>query len=74
MNTDDEPIPTDDEIEKWVGENLFHVWKNKVDKELVRMCGIESEFLPDVDYYGMWSTGDTPKEAAEYAFQYAKGN
>lgn len=52
----------------------FSQWKTEVDRELVKLCDIPSEFLPDVDYYGMWKTGQTPKEAADYALEYAKGN
>lgn len=52
----------------------FHIWKVLVDRHLVKMCEVSSEFLPDVDYRGMHASGDTPKEAAEYALEYARGN
>lgn len=55
-------------------EQSFSQWKKEVDEEIAARCGMISDDLPDVDYRGLYQTGDTPAEAAEYAIQYANEN
>jgi len=55
-------------------QETFEQWKKKVDVELRKLCGMIGDDLPDVDYYSLYNSGDTPKEAAEYVFQYAQEN
>ena len=50
----------------------FRDWRKAVDGELVRLCGLPSSALPDVDYWGLYVTGDTPEEAARFALDNAK--
>ena len=49
----------------------FDAWKQAVDRIILQMCGMCSEDIPDVDYYGMYQCQDTPKEAAKYAVKNA---
>lgn len=41
----------------------FDQWKRMVDTLLTDSCGLDSESLPDVDYYTWWSAGVTPDAA-----------
>jgi hypothetical protein len=50
----------------------FQHWRIRVDEELVARCGLPGDALPDVDYWGLYLTGDTPEQAAEYVIQNAK--
>jgi hypothetical protein len=49
----------------------FEKWKEEVDRKLIKLCGLDSGCLPDVDYWGLYQTGDTPIEAAKYALEEA---
>lgn len=42
----------------------FVLWKNQVNEELVQVCGLVSDDMPDADYYGMFEDGLSPREAA----------
>lgn len=42
----------------------FKEWMKQVDKELVRICGMASDDLPDVDYWSRWESGQRPISAA----------
>lgn len=55
-------------------EKHFREWMEGVDRELVRMCGIDSGSLPDVDYRSMFDEETDPTEAAKYVIEYAKEN
>lgn len=50
-------------------ETSFANWKCEVDKILIKVVGLPSEHLPDVDYRGLYNTGNSPKEAAEFCIQ-----
>ena len=53
-------------------ETTFAAWKKEVDAVLRRKTGMPSSALPDVDYWGLYVTGNTPEEAADFAYQNAK--
>lgn len=53
-------------------EYSFETWKRQVDAVLLKHTGLTSDDLPDVDYRGLYATGDTPSEAAHYVVQNAK--
>jgi hypothetical protein len=55
-------------------EQTFKQWKAEVDEEIAAQCGMISDDLPDVDYRGLYETGNTPAEAADYAIEYANEN
>lgn len=49
-------------------DNLsFDAWKALVDKEVQKRIFVGCDDIPDVDYRGLWSSGDTPEDAAEFA-------
>lgn len=52
-------------------DETFSAWKRAVDEELRRRVGMPSSCLPDVDYWGLYTTGDTPQMAAQYALDEA---
>lgn len=52
----------------------FEQWKAKVDAEVYKLVFLSCDDLPDVDYYSMYVENTDPKEAAEYAIEYAKSN
>jgi hypothetical protein len=60
--------------EEAVGPTSFSAWKAGVDAEIRKRTGMISDDLPDVDYRGLYETGDSPAEAAEYAIDYAMNN
>lgn len=49
----------------------FTEWKRFVNKEITRLCGLTADDLPDVDYYQYYVDLAPPKEAAQYALEYA---
>lgn len=59
------------------GESMkytFEQWKKLVDAELERKCGMDSDFLPDWDYWNAWDSGMSPKSAAVQVIKNAKEN
>lgn len=50
----------------------YKAWKLLVDKNLERMCGMDSEWLPDADYTRWYEEGKTPLMAAKLALKNAK--
>jgi hypothetical protein len=53
-------------------ENLtFEEWMKQVDAAVAKRCGLSAQDLPDVDYHGLYRTGDSPDEAARYAIRNA---
>ena len=49
----------------------FDQWKRLVDTALEQTVGLDSESLPDCDYYTWWSAGVTPLVAARRAVKAA---
>lgn len=47
----------------------FEPWKKSVDRELERICGLDSEGMADVDYWSLWKSGLGPRDAAEEALR-----
>ena len=41
----------------------FDFWKIVVDKYMVERFGVESDFLPDWEWWALWDAGVTAKEA-----------
>lgn len=52
----------------------FEQWKNQVDEWLISSTGMTSEDLPDIDYFGLYEAGDSPKQAAKEAIRNAREN
>jgi hypothetical protein len=50
----------------------FEAWKTKVDAWISQLCGLDSESLPDVDYYAWYTEGCSAKIAAYRAIRNAK--
>lgn len=50
----------------------FSEWMKQVDIELVRRCGMPSSCLPDYCYRDCYDAGDSAKETAAEAIEYAK--
>lgn len=53
----------------------FEKWMREVDNAIDRKTGgfgFGHELLPDVDYRGLYQTGNTPDEAADFAVENAK--
>lgn len=52
----------------------FEAWLNRVDHELVKLCGLGSSELPDcVDLWSSWDAGESPSQAAAEVFTQAGG-
>lgn len=49
----------------------FGGWKAATDSALAAVCGMISDDLPDVDYFGLWKSGNTPNQAARFALEQA---
>lgn len=47
----------------------FEQWQRDVDSVLSGAVGVTSDCLPDVDYWGLYQTGNTPSEAARYVLE-----
>jgi len=54
--------------------HTFEEWLKEVDENLVDICCLTHERLPDVDYIGLYKTGNTPAEAADFAVQNMKNS
>lgn len=50
----------------------FEEWKKQVDSYLIRKIGLSSDCLPDYCYHECWKAGDSPKDTALEALDYAK--
>ena len=50
----------------------FTEWKVKVDAYLTKKYGLVSDDLPDIDYRGLYESGDSPSEAAKEAIRNAR--
>ena len=42
----------------------YEAWKMKVDKHLVKICGLEGDDLPDWGYWTAWDDGEHPYDVA----------
>lgn len=51
----------------------FHQWMNEASASLLRRCGMTADCLPDVDYQGLYRTGNTPDEAACFVIRNGAG-
>ena len=47
----------------------FEQWKKQVNNILLVLVGLDSECLPDVDYYSWYQNGDSPTRAARRAIR-----
>jgi len=47
----------------------FEQWKQQVNNVLLVLVGLDSECLPDVDYYTWYSQGTSPTAAAKRAIK-----
>ena len=47
-----------------MAKRSFEEWKNEVDRVLEEKTGMTSSDLPDINYYGLWEEGVSPKSAA----------
>lgn len=57
-----------------MAKNLTYTeWMRKVNQELIKLCDLDADCLPDYMYYDSWKAGDTPAECAEAALDYARG-
>ena len=50
----------------------YTLWKDRVDAELEKLCGLTSDDLPDCDYWHMWDAKYTPRAAAKAALRWAR--
>lgn len=50
----------------------FDVWLKRVDAELVYLCGMGTDMLPDVDYREIYGSHYFPKSAARIALKKAR--
>jgi Family of unknown function (DUF5419) len=50
----------------------YVAWMSKVDAALVKMCGLDSNDLPDWNYCDAYADGVTPSAAAKAAMRAAK--
>lgn len=53
-------------------EAAFRQWKKRVDEEIEKKVGLTADDLPDVDYWGWFQDGVTPKSAANQAVRNAR--
>jgi hypothetical protein len=44
----------------------FENWRREVDRVIADVVGMTADDLPDVDYRGLYATGNTPEEAAVF--------
>jgi hypothetical protein len=51
----------------------FDEFKAKVNAELIKLCDMTSDDLPDYDYAIAWETRRNPKAVAKAALRAAKG-
>lgn len=49
----------------------FDQWKARVDEIVRERVIVGCDDLPDVDYRGLYQTGNTPEEAADFVIQNA---
>lgn len=49
----------------------FESWMNRVDQYLVNELGLDSQDLPDINYMDLYESGESPREAASEALEYA---
>ena len=47
---------------------MYEEWKKKVDAELEKICGMDSDDIPDWDYIEAYNNKMSPKRAAKAAF------
>lgn len=45
----------------------FDEWIKKVDAEVIKRVSLGYQDIPDCDYRGLFDSGDSPEEAAEFA-------
>ena len=50
-------------------EKSFESWKGDVDDICIQKYGMPSDSFPDVDYIGLYKTGNTPEEAVEFVIE-----
>lgn len=48
-----------------MSETTFETFMNKVNNILIRNIMLDSEDLPDIDYYTLYEDGYTPQETVE---------
>lgn len=53
-------------------KKTFAEWKNEVEKELVKLCGFESDFLPDFDFCKDYENKIAPMRTAKRIIAWAK--
>lgn len=53
-------------------KQTFLDWKRQVESKLIGICGMESDDIPDYDYYTDYHNDRTPMESAWLAFKNAK--
>ncbi len=58
-------------IETVKNGKTFATWKRDVDYNLVKLCGMCSDDIPDWMYHAAWSNGVTPIRAAQQALEAA---
>lgn len=49
----------------------FREWKREVNKELVHLCGMVADDLPDYDYWDAWDGEVTPADTAREVLEEA---
>jgi hypothetical protein len=50
-------------------EAAFRAWLRRLDAELLALCGLERDDLPDYPYRDAFDAGDAPGEAAAAALE-----
>lgn len=52
-----------------INNHTFNEYMNKVNKHLIKICGMVSDDLPDYNYILDWEIGESPKFCAEQAYE-----
>ena len=52
----------------------FEEFKERVDEELVNLCGMESDWIDDWNYYDDYRNGVPPRNCAKSAFRNSAEN
>lgn len=52
--------------------STFDAWMAAVNAALLRMCGMDSDMLPDYGYYDAWRARRSPEATAKAAIRYAR--
>lgn len=50
----------------------FEQWKKQVDSAIEKISGLDSDGIPDWDYWMAWQSNYAPKQAAKEAISAAK--